>query len=503
MAHPYQFQQVALQGVLPPPMQLIPTLLHPFFVGEPSQQCTYPSLYPYEAGLESRLEPLSPRNSCTGDAWAGAAKTSEPAKEALENFYFSRVGNLPASASEADIRAYFSKCAHVSLRHLPASRSAYINFQTTAEADAAVKEFDRAPFNGCLLNCRRKRARSISETSSSSSSSSSLARSLSVMLRTPDLRRESDAAASVFNASKTAITVGCVQNSQRIEAVDQFNVKYFIMKSLNTDNLDRAKSLKVWSTQSKNEEKLKKAFETTKDVYLIFGANKTGEFYGYARLESWIPVQSEETVEWVPFVPIQSAADEINGKDPYMPPEWGKPFRIRWVLTQPLSFSLLKDVTNAWNGNKNIKISRDGTEIDPRAGSWVCEEFHREKERQNKKIAAENIETKDNERGVSVARIDASTVDADSKCDGCSDASEGLPPVATPLSKGSMPSKRSRSVPTTQAKQDSGSGLNDSPPCQDGSGLANAAQNRMGFGYGRKPKSIRIPWHPASEPASS
>ena len=39
----------------------------------------------------------------------------------------------------------------------------------------------------------------------------------------------------------------------------------------------------LWATQRHNEGILDQAFRTSKEVFLIFGVNKSGEFYGYAR----------------------------------------------------------------------------------------------------------------------------------------------------------------------------------------------------------------------------
>ena len=44
----------------------------------------------------------------------------------------------------------------------------------------------------------------------------------------------------------------------------------------------------VWATQKHNEGILDQAYRTAKDVYLIFGVNKSGEFYGYARYAIFI-----------------------------------------------------------------------------------------------------------------------------------------------------------------------------------------------------------------------
>jgi hypothetical protein len=48
-------------------------------------------------------------------------------------------------------------------------------------------------------------------------------------------------------------------------------------------DLDLSVETGLWATQRHNEEILDQAFRTSRDVYLIFGANKSGEFYGYAR----------------------------------------------------------------------------------------------------------------------------------------------------------------------------------------------------------------------------
>jgi hypothetical protein len=48
-------------------------------------------------------------------------------------------------------------------------------------------------------------------------------------------------------------------------------------------DLDLSVEKGLWATQRHNEGVLDRAYRTAKDVYLIFGVNKSGEFYGYAR----------------------------------------------------------------------------------------------------------------------------------------------------------------------------------------------------------------------------
>lgn len=39
----------------------------------------------------------------------------------------------------------------------------------------------------------------------------------------------------------------------------------------------------MWATQLHNEASLDQAYRSNEAVYLIFGANKSGEFFGYAK----------------------------------------------------------------------------------------------------------------------------------------------------------------------------------------------------------------------------
>ena len=48
-------------------------------------------------------------------------------------------------------------------------------------------------------------------------------------------------------------------------------------------DLDLSVEKGLWATQKHNEGVLDQAFRTSKEVYLIFGVNKSGEFYGHAR----------------------------------------------------------------------------------------------------------------------------------------------------------------------------------------------------------------------------
>lgn len=60
----------------------------------------------------------------------------------------------------------------------------------------------------------------------------------------------------------------------------QVNEKYFIVKSLTVQDLEASVRNGIWTTQSHNESILNRAYGEVDNVYLIFSANKSGEYFG-------------------------------------------------------------------------------------------------------------------------------------------------------------------------------------------------------------------------------
>jgi YT521-B-like domain len=140
------------------------------------------------------------------------------------------------------------------------------------------------------------------------------------------------------------------------------SVRYFILKSLTADDLDISVERGVWATQPHNEASLNRAFKTSSAVYLIFSANKSGEFYGYARmLQPIVPNLPSSPSTQVQWTPITMEEDEEEGSsaptgqdhvDPPPPSDavqspveddpahpsadgnekrWGNAFKVQWI----------------------------------------------------------------------------------------------------------------------------------------------------------------------------
>ncbi|XP_054875386.1 3'-5' RNA helicase YTHDC2 isoform X2 [Amphiprion ocellaris] len=128
------------------------------------------------------------------------------------------------------------------------------------------------------------------------------------------------------------------------------SVRYFIMKSSNSRNLEISQQKGIWSTTPSNETKLTKAFLENSLIILIFSVQGSGHFQGYAHMTSAI---SQESCQDWGFMGL------------------GGMFSVEWIHKESLPFQYTQHILNSWNNNKMVQISRDGQELEPQAGSQL------------------------------------------------------------------------------------------------------------------------------------
>jgi hypothetical protein len=193
--------------------------------------------------------------------------------------------------------------------------------------------------------------------------------------------------------------------------------KFIILKSLSVADLEASVRRGIWMTQLQNEIILEKAFDESDKVYLIFSANKTGEYFGYAELVRPLPLDYNEasvgtaletvdnaysprsilipatstapkgrivddsargTLFWEAvlsdnenddkLVCAKSESGSIRDRD-------GRVFAIEWLSTTRVPFYRTRGLRNPWNNNKEVKIARDGTEVEPSVGRSLLNLF--------------------------------------------------------------------------------------------------------------------------------
>ncbi len=84
---------------------------------------------------------------------------------------------------------------------------------------------------------------------------------------------------------------------------------------------------------------------------------------------SLLPVAEEDE-------PPQTDADTGKGKAAQDDgPVWGESFRVEWVRTVRLPFTRTRHLRNPWNHDREVKVSRDGTELEPSVGQQLLDEW--------------------------------------------------------------------------------------------------------------------------------
>lgn len=150
-------------------------------------------------------------------------------------------------------------------------------------------------------------------------------------------------------------------------------------------------------------------------VCLILSANKSGEYFGYARTASSISensitilstmhktdaVDSSGTPKFIltPATEFASKgritedsargtlfweAELSNSDNEATRPAiasaaaWGNTFRVEWISRNRFPFYWTQGLRNPWNANRQGKIARNGTELETNVGKRLVHMFHR------------------------------------------------------------------------------------------------------------------------------
>ncbi|KAL5541006.1 hypothetical protein UlMin_042579 [Ulmus minor] len=135
------------------------------------------------------------------------------------------------------------------------------------------------------------------------------------------------------------------------------NTRYFIIKSLNHQNIQLSIERGIWATQVMNEPILEEAFHNSGKVILIFSVNMSGFFQGYAQMMS--------SVGWRRDNVWSQGSGKCN--------PWGRSFKVKWLRLNDLPFQKTLHLKNPLNDYKPVKISRDCQELSPDVGEALCE----------------------------------------------------------------------------------------------------------------------------------
>ncbi|KAL4971575.1 YT521-B-like domain-containing protein [Aspergillus desertorum] len=325
------------------------------------------------------------------------------------------VGNLASGTNIVELRDHFSQNATEDLESvflISRSNCAFVNYKTEEACIKAFARFHDTRLRGARLVCRVRRGLlSLGPHSG-----------LTGLTDQPSTKEAEEIVKSTGKEAEGR------QGSYSTRARN----RYFILKSLTVEDLDFSWQSGIWATQAHNEESLNRAFKNADNVYLLFSANKSGEYYGYARMMSTIKDDERLTLEMPPrphhnhsnepesphitptpasvsapsgrvitdvargtiFWEADTSEDEerlprpqknayhSSDKQQHRAPAGlqsiGKPFRIRWLSTERVPFHRTRELRNPWNANREVKIARDGTELEFSVGEKLVLLFHPE-----------------------------------------------------------------------------------------------------------------------------
>ncbi|KAI1338585.1 YT521-B-like domain-containing protein [Xylariaceae sp. FL0016] len=344
------------------------------------------------------------------------------------------IGNLPPQTDLMSLVQHVCKEAAglESLFLISKSNCAFANFKDEGSCVAAQQRLHDSKFHTVRLVSRLRKS-TVEGTAGQTAPTGPAATSPSAQpgptesTSSPPLQESEPSIATSDVLAVQKSTVAVESNSQKD--------KFFILKSLTVEDLELSVRNGVWATQSHNEEGLNAAFKAVDNVYLVFSANKSGEYFGYARMVSPINDDPAAAIEFAPKAQTTSNLDlpkaipteatdtcprgriiddsargtifwEVERDEADGPPDtpsedsasvksdqegeaegegegeggtkaWGKPFKLEWLSTTRLPFYRTRGLRNPWNSNREVKIARDGTELEPSVGRRLIGLFNR------------------------------------------------------------------------------------------------------------------------------
>ncbi|KAJ8691693.1 hypothetical protein PTI98_011236 [Pleurotus ostreatus] len=323
---PFQSTPIPHGESAQPPISTLPR--------SPTSPADPPPLSPAPSSLDSRTgpNPLSERHI--------TRRSYHPNPPAHRSEWVMWVGNVPSDATHDEAWRFFTAPTDTRDQSLPKdngvlsifliSRSCcvFVNFDNDEHLRAGIEQFNGVPLRPndprCpKLVCRVRRMdddlkagvggqrgsgihmrwikeqkkKRIDHQPAEVSSSEDPPTSPSEYFGQASVSSDEDGHVPRMTNTQTSSSGGSFASTTSSMLAKHFPQRFFILKSLTQYDLDLSVERGLWATQKHNEGILDQAYRSSKDVFLIFGVNKSGEFYGYARMAGPLR-RGEPQVSW-------------------------------------------------------------------------------------------------------------------------------------------------------------------------------------------------------------
>ncbi|KAJ7069284.1 YT521-B-like domain-containing protein [Mycena amicta] len=527
--HPVPHPPMLMHGPPPPPAYSSSGFRHPQPVDDTTTHGHFRTSFsekestrryqpPASTSPYSSNAPSTSTSTSTKHSPQAAHRLPDPPPAISHSQWAMWVGNVPSDASVDELLAFFQQrpdpdpgddvdvenpaydAGIVSIYPITHTRCAFVNYRSETHLQAGIVAFDgralRPSGAGAPLVCRARARDDDTRTGVWGQRGKGMHRRWVTSQTTGGRQRKGNGKGKEKRKQQTtgspagSQSDGGSTSSSLLEK--HFPDRFFILKSRTQADLDLSVERGVWATQRHNEPILDRAFRIARNVFLIFGVNRSGEFYGYARMTSGVGDSGddddddggelESSSASGPLSQAQSQptldgdADGSSATDSRFVPPWridrhmsseerglhrrvamtraaqwqsapavlgraeldaqalsvgrehdeqyseqdkrtgvtspsmamasgsypspspspspttasptspvapsiaasgfgtpGRPFRIQWLCTHRLPFELTNHLHNLWNSGRAVKISRDGTELEPEVGKRMLE----------------------------------------------------------------------------------------------------------------------------------
>ncbi|KAH8720609.1 30-kDa cleavage and polyadenylation specificity factor 30 [Beauveria bassiana] len=247
------------------------------------------------------------------------------------------VGNLPPQTELMKLVHHVCELAPglQSLFLISKSNCAFANFKEDAASVEAQKTIHESKFQTVRLVCRLRKSTPEAAAESPIVIADGTSNPESPTLSKDPLKENKSPKPETLDHPEPMDVRGDSRNALANAQRDRF----FILKSLTHEDLVQSVKTSVWATQSHNEHLLNNAFKIE---------------------ESETEGDIEDDNEVMSNKGADDADEDLQTR--------GKPFNLHWLSTIPLPFYRTRGLRNPWNSNREVKIARDGTELEPSIG---------------------------------------------------------------------------------------------------------------------------------------
>ena len=213
---------------------------------------------PFRSIVNAMLMKPAVRRTSSNSSLQGSAIRGPPRKP-KQSGHALWVGNLPPGTHIIDLKDHFARDATYDIESvflISKSNCAFVNYKTESSCAAAMSRFHDSRFQGVRLVCRLRRG---------SASAASATQPTLAAVPSPSTGAQASAEPNAEGATTegSAIVDEAAIPEPAPEPVDKVPEKFFVVKSLTIEDLERSLQTGVWATQAHNEDALNKAYQVS------------------------------------------------------------------------------------------------------------------------------------------------------------------------------------------------------------------------------------------------